>query len=165
MAIVYLGIGSNLGDRSANIEKAMTLLKEHKEIKVLTVSNFIETDPVGGKEQGKFLNGAVKIDTELMPPDLLSQLKIIERRLGRAKTDETNAPRPMDLDILFYDDVVITNGKSLTVPHPRLAERKFVLKPLLEIAPDLVHPKLNKTIKELYEALDPHESHPRFQSA
>ena len=156
MAIVYLGIGSNLGDRAANIEKALALLKEHEDIKVLSVSALIETDPEG-PPQGKFLNGAIKIDTDLMPLDLLTQLKIIERRLGRTKT-EPNAPRPMDLDILFYDDVVIMKGKTLAIPHPRLAQRLFVLKPLSEIAPDLEHPRLNKSVKELYEALLPHES-------
>ena len=153
MAIVYLGIGSNLGDRAANIEKALTLLKEHEEIKILSVSSLIETDPVGGEAQGKFLNGAIQIDTDLMPLDLLAQLKMIERRLGRVKSEEINAPRTLDLDILFYDDVVIVQGKSLAIPHPRLAERSFVLKPLLEIAPNLLHPRLNKTIKALYEAL------------
>lgn len=166
MATVYLAIGSNLGDRSANIEKAMMLLKEHEDIKILAFSSLIETEAEGGRSaQKKFLNGAIKIDTDLLPLDLLSQLKMIERRLGRVKTDEVNAPRPMDLDILFYDDVVIVEGKSLTIPHPRLAERLFVLKPLSEIAPDLIHPRLNKTIKELYESLNPNESHPRFQSA
>ena len=160
MAIVYLGIGSNLGDRSENVEKALALLREHEEIRILAVSQLIETEPQGGPAQGKFLNGAIKIDTDLMPLDLLSQIKMIERRLGRVKSDEVNAPRTMDLDILFYDDVVIVEGKSLTIPHPRLAERAFVLKPLLEIAPDLAHPRLNKTVKELYEALEFHESRP-----
>ena len=158
MAIVYLGIGSNLGDRLANVEKALALLREHEEIKILAVSQLIETEPQGGPAQEKFLNGTLKIDTDLMPLDLLSQIKMIERRLGRVKSDEVNAPRTMDLDILFYDDVVIVEGKSLTIPHPRLAERAFVLKPLLEIAPDLVHPRLNKTVKELYEALESHGS-------
>ncbi|OIO36965.1 MAG: 2-amino-4-hydroxy-6-hydroxymethyldihydropteridine diphosphokinase [Candidatus Omnitrophica bacterium CG1_02_46_14] len=153
MAIVYLGIGSNLGDRTAHIEKALGFLKGHEEIKVLAVSALIETDPEGGLPQGKFLNGAIKIDTDLMPLDLLSQLKIIERRLGRVKSEVLNAPRPMDLDILFYDDVVIMSGKTLRIPHPRVAERIFVLKPLLEIAPDLVHPRLNRTIKELLALL------------
>ena len=164
MALIYLGIGSNLGDRAANVEKALALLKEHEEIKVLAVSNLIETEPQGGPEQGKFINGAVKIESDLMPLDLLAQLKMIERRLGRVKS-EPNSPRPMDLDILFYDDVVIVEGKSLAIPHPRLAERMFVLKPLLEIAPDLVHPRLHKSIKELYEALLSNESSQRFQSA
>ena len=164
MATVYLGVGSNLGDRSAHIDKALTLLKENEDIRVLAVSEFFETEPRGGSPQGKYLNGAIKIDTDLMPLDLLTQLKMIERRLGRVKTEELNAPRPMDLDILFYDDVVILEGKSLTIPHPRLAEREFVLKPLAEIAPDLVHPRLSKTIKQLYEAFQPDEDHTRSQS-
>ena len=163
MAIVYLGIGSNVGDRAANVEKALTLLKEHEDIKVLAVFALIETDPEG-PPQGKFLNGAIKIDTDLMPLDLLSQLKLIERRLGRVKA-VPNAPRSMDLDILFYDDVVIMNGKTLTIPHPRIAERLFVLKPLFEIAPNLVHPRLNKSIKELLEGFSCHEGSQRFQGA
>ena len=160
MPLVYLGIGSNLGDRQANIDKALALLKENKEIQVQTVSALIEPDPegearlpaVGQGLQEKFLNGAIKIDTDLLPLELLSQLKMIERRLGRSKSPP-HASRSMDLDILFYGDVVILEGKTLSIPHPRLAQRKFVLQPLLEIAPDLVHPKLKKTIKQLYEQL------------
>src|SRR3989338_10728378 len=152
MAVVYLGIGSNLGDRQANIDKAIGLLKENKEIKIQAVSALIETEPEGEGLEGKFLNGAIKMDTDLLPLDLLSQLKAVERRLGRAKS-APNMPRTMDLDILFYEDVVIFEGKNLHIPHPRLAKRKFVLQPLLEIAPDLVHPKLKKTIKQLYEEL------------
>lgn len=151
MAIVFLGIGSNLGDRQANIDKAIALLKENQDVGILTVSSFIETEPEGGPPQGNFLNGALKIKTDLLPLELLSQLKMIERRLGRAK-GEPNSPRPIDLDILFYDDVVIVEGKSLTIPHPRLTQRTFVLKPLMEVAPDFVHPRLKKTVKELYEA-------------
>lgn len=150
MATVFLGVGSNVGDRRANIEKALGILKEHEDIDVLAVSSLIETEPQGGPEQGLFLNGALKIKTSLFPTDLLSQLKIIERRLGRTKT-EVNGPRTLDLDILFYDDVVILEGKSLTIPHPRLTQRLFVLEPLLEIAPDFVHPRLGKTVRELHE--------------
>ena len=148
MADVFLGIGSNMGDREANIEKALGLLKEDKDVKLVSVSRFIETEPDGGPPQGKFLNGAARIRTDLMPLELLSRLKNVERRLGRVRS-EPNAPRPMDLDILFYDDVVIAEGKNLKIPHPRLAERLFVLKPLTEIAPDFVHPKLRKTVGEL----------------
>ena len=165
MSLVYLGIGSNLGDRAANVDKALGFLKEHEDIKVLAVSSLIETDPEGGAPQSKFLNGAMKIETDLKPLDLLSQLKMIERRLGRVKSDEPNSPRSMDLDILFYDDVVIVSGKTLSIPHPKIAERLFVLKPLFEIAPDLVHPRLNRTVKELLESLQSHEGSQRFQSA
>ena len=152
MATVLLGIGSNRGDRQANIDKALALLKEHQEIELLAVSSTIETEPVGGPPQGRFLNAAAKIKTALSPLELLAQLKIIERRLGRTKA-ELNAPRPMDLDILFYDDVVILEGKSLCLPHPRLASRLFVLKPLSEIAPEWVHPRFQKTVRQLYEEL------------
>lgn len=152
MATVYIGIGSNTGDREANIQKALGILKEHEEIDIKAVSSFIETDPVGGPPQDKYLNGALKISTDLRPLDLLTQLQIIERRLGRHKTEE-NGPRPIDLDILFFDDVVIVDGKNLCVPHPRAAERYFVLKPLSEIAPDLVHPRLGKRVDELLALL------------
>ena len=153
MAVVYIGIGSNLGDRRANIDRALSLLKEEKEIEVQAVSKMIETEPVGGPEQGLFLNGVLRVRTDLLPLDLLSKLKNIERRLGRQRSDERNRPRTMDLDILFYDDVVIVDGRTLTIPHPRLAERRFVLEPLSELAPDFVHPRLGKTVRELKESL------------
>jgi 2-amino-4-hydroxy-6-hydroxymethyldihydropteridine diphosphokinase len=149
MAVVYLGVGSNLGEREQNIQKAISLLKENEDIQVAAVSALIESEAQGGPPQGNFLNGALRIETDLLPLELLSHLKNIERRLGRPKNAGLNQPRPIDLDILFYDDVVIVNGKNLTVPHPRLHERPFVLKPLLELAPDLVHPKINKTVRQL----------------
>ncbi len=167
MPDVLIGIGSNLGDRAANIERAITLLKEKDDIDVLQVSSFIETTPEGGVPQGDFLNGAAKLRTELSPLDLLSRLKNVERRLGRVRKDsEPGAPRTIDLDILFYDDIVIVDGKNLDIPHPRLATREFVLKPLLEIAPDFVHPRLNKSVRELLESLAvKHENHGRQPEA
>lgn len=152
MSIVYLGIGSNMGDREAHIQKAVALLRENENVQVLAASGLVETEPEGGPPQGKFLNGALKIKTDLMPVDLLAALKNIERRCGRTKA-APNAPRTMDLDILFYDDVVIVEGKTLSVPHSKLHERLFVLKPLSEIAPDLVHPRFQKTVRELLENL------------
>ncbi len=152
MTTVYLGIGCNLGDRVANIARAIQLLREHDEIEVVRVSEFMESEPEGGLEQPIFLNGAIQIKTELSPLELLSQLKMIERRLGRTKSTP-NTARPMDLDILFYDDVVIVEGKTLSIPHPRLQTRVFVLKPLSEIAPDFVHPRLKRSVRELYENL------------
>ena len=159
MADVYLGIGSNMGDRQANIHRAIQYLQEHEDIQVVAVSSMIETDPEEaclpdrqGLPQEKFLNGALHIKTDLLPLDLLSQLKMIERRLGRQKS-APNSPRPMDLDILFYDDVVIRGGKTLSIPHPRLDKRAFVLRPLLEIAPALSHPRSQKTVRELLDSL------------
>jgi 2-amino-4-hydroxy-6-hydroxymethyldihydropteridine diphosphokinase len=152
MAIVYIAVGSNVGDRQTHIQKAVALLRENEDTQVLAVSSLIETAPEGLLSQGKFLNGALKIKTDLMPVDLLGALKNIERRCGRTKS-EPNAPRTLDLDILFYDDVVIVEGKTLSIPHPRLHERLFVLKPLSEIAPELVHPRLQKTVRELLDAL------------
>ena len=143
-----MGVGSNMGDRLANIERSICLLREHEDIKVLSFSSWIETEAQGGLPQGKFLNGVIQIYTDLLPLDLLSQIKMIERRLGRKKT-VPNAPRPIDLDILFYDDVVIVKGKNLNLPHPRLTERRFVLEPLAQIAPDLIHPRLKKSVKDL----------------
>ena len=157
MATVFLGIGSNVGDRQAHIQKAVALLRENEHVQVTQVSSLIETEPQGacppdrrGVVQGNFLNGAIRIQTDLMPNDLLAALKNIERRCGRTKT-ETNGPRTLDLDILLYDDVVIVEGKTLSIPHPRMAERDFVMGPLAEIAPEAVHPRLQKTVREILE--------------
>ena len=136
MTIAYLGVGSNLGDREANIKKAIGFLGGIKKMKVTKISRFIESDPVGGPPQGKYLNGAVKIETELTPRDLLKAVKDIEKRVGRADTVR-NGPRVMDIDILAYDDVVVDED-DLKIPHPRMYERDFVKIPLKEIAPDLI---------------------------
>lgn len=154
MALVYLAIGSNLGDRQANMDKALAVLREGEDIEVVAVSSFIETEAEGGpRDQPMYLNGAAKLRTALSPLELLGRLKNIERRCGRTKTDERNAPRPLDLDILFYDDVVIVDGKTLSIPHPRLENRRFVLEPLVQIAADFFHPRLRKTVRELLDAL------------
>ncbi len=165
MALVYAAIGSNLGDRQANIDRAVELLREDEDIDVLAVSKIIETEFQGeGPEQGSFLNGALKLKTDLLPLDLLSRLKGVERRLGRVKAQGLNQPRTMDLDILFYDDVVIVDGRSLCIPHPRLHERLFVLEPLAELAPDLIHPRFGKTMQDLYQELT-HASSEKPQGA
>jgi 2-amino-4-hydroxy-6-hydroxymethyldihydropteridine diphosphokinase len=132
MVECYLGIGSNLGDRQKNIKLAIKKINSLKDTKVIKISRIIETKPVGGpRKQGKFLNAALKIKTNLTPSVLLKKLKNIECELGRTKTVRYG-PRPIDLDILFYGDKII-NTKKLNVPHPKIFEREFVIKPLLEI--------------------------------
>jgi len=132
MATCYLGIGSNLGDRTKFIRLAIKKINALKETKVIKVSKIIETKPVGGlRNQGTFLNAALKIKTNLSPYILLKKLKKIEKELGRKKSVRWG-PRTIDLDILFYGDKII-NRKDLNIPHPKVFERDFVIKPLLEI--------------------------------
>lgn len=151
MITSYIAFGSNMGDRNKNIDKALEYLKELDGITVKRVSSIYETQPVGGPQQSAFLNGVMEIETMLLPDELLDRLKGIEARLGRVKTQE-NSPRPIDLDIIFYQDIVI-DGERIRIPHPRMQEREFVLRGLCEIAPDFLHPRLNKTVKQLYEEL------------
>ena len=154
MTDVYLGVGSNLGDKQENIRKAIELLQE--KCAVRAVSSLYSTEPVGFADQDWFLNGAVKIETELAPADLRSFLRSIEERLGK-KSIRKNGPRTIDLDILFYGSRTI-NEADLTIPHPRLHERLFVLAPLGEICPDFVHPLLNRKIRELKSGMrDKHQ--------
>ena len=133
--ISYIGLGSNLGDRLANINKAIEYLKENQDITVERVSSIIETEPQGGPPQGKFLNAVVKIKTTLKPKELLKVLQNIEEKLGRVRTIK-NGPRTIDLDILLYGNEKI-DEPDLKVPHPRMGERSFVLGPLLEIEPNI----------------------------
>ena len=149
MVTAYLGLGSNLGDRKQNLAQAMDLLSQHLAIKKL--SSVYETEPVGYKEQPLFLNAVCRVSMGLSPENLLRLTKKIEAKLGRTP-GPSNAPRLIDIDILFYDNEVL-NDKELTIPHPRLVERAFVLVPLAEIAPDLVHPGNKKTVKELLDKL------------
>ena len=147
---VFLGFGANLGNRQSNILQALQYVQTRTSIKKL--SSFYETEPVGYADQPKFLNIACKLETELQPVDLLHFLKWIEKRMGR-QTTFRNAPRPIDIDILLYDDLILENP-DLQLPHPRLPERAFVLVPLAEIAPELVHPGLHKTVMEMLNKVD-----------
>lgn len=133
MAIVYLGIGSNQGNRYQYIQKALCLL-EAEGIVIQKISSIIETTPVGGPPQDDFLNAVLKIATSLTPQELLKVLKKIEHNLGREKT-VCNGPRPMDLDILLYDHLKLQTP-LLTIPHPRMWRRAFVVNPLKEIYPN-----------------------------
>lgn len=130
--ISYIGIGSNLGNRRKNIERAIKSIDRLKDTSVIKTSRIIETEPVGLISQGKFLNAVLKISTNFPPRTLLGNLQKIERQLGRPNNHARNSPRTIDLDILFYADELI-NTKDLRVPHPRIGEREFVIKPLLEV--------------------------------
>jgi len=132
IALCYLGLGSNLGDRRKNIRSALERIGDLKDTRIIKLSRIIETDPVGGpRKQRKFLNAALKIQTRLTPVVLLRRLKGIERDLGRVSRRRL-WPRPIDLDILLYENRTIRR-KNLIVPHPRIFERRFVLEPLAEL--------------------------------
>ncbi|MBE0415020.1 MAG: 2-amino-4-hydroxy-6-hydroxymethyldihydropteridine diphosphokinase [Dehalococcoidia bacterium] len=142
---VYLGLGSNLGDRKANLEKALQLLSERLAIE--QISSLYETAPVGHEEQSLFLNVVCRTQTDLEPFQLLSLIKGIEVSLGRVPSFP-NAPRPIDVDILFYGDLVMETPE-LTIPHPRIKERAFVLIPLFELDAALLHPPSGERISAL----------------
>ena len=148
---VFIGLGSNLGNRKENINKAIELLKNTKGIKIIKTSSIIETEPYGKTDQPNFLNCVIEINTEINPEHLLEICNKIENELGRIRKEKWG-PRTIDLDILFIDDFVIRTP-DLVVPHPEVHLRNFVLTSLMEIAPDFIHPVFNKTIKEIYQKL------------
>jgi len=146
---VYLSLGSNLGDREANLREAVRRLEDFG--RIVAVSSFYETEPVEFTNQPWFLNIALELETELMPRQLLAALLKIEREMGRRRL-QPKGPRLIDIDILLFGSAVISDPK-LTVPHPAMHERDFVLKPLAEIAPDAKHPVFKHSIKRLLEDL------------
>ena len=151
--IVYLALGTNLGDRLANLKQAIASLTPQMEVKAK--SQVYETPPWGFEDQPKYLNQVIKVNTYLEPEPLLKHLKRLEVALGRQESFP-NGPRLIDIDILFYDDLVV-NKPLLVIPHPRLQERGFVLLPLMDIAPNLIHPVSRKSIREMAAVSDVRE--------
>lgn len=144
---VHLSLGSNLGDREVNVQKALEALKAVAGVAVIAVSHYYETEPVGVAEQPDFLNVAAEIETELAPLELLNTVKEIEARLGRTPSEHWG-PRVIDIDIILWGNQVITT-EPLTAPHKEFRKRAFVLAPLAEIAPEAVDPVTGKTVTEL----------------
>ncbi len=151
---VYLSLGSNLGDREANLRSAIAALDALG--KVTAVSSLYETEPVEFRAQPWFLNCAVAMETELMPKQFLARVQAIEQQLGRRRV-QPKGPRTIDVDILLFGNSVV-DTPALVIPHPAMHERRFVLEPLAEIAPEARHPVLKRTVREMRDALPPGEA-------
>lgn len=154
MAIVYLSLGSNLGDRVGYIQQATSLLSANSDINIIATSSFYETEPWLMATDNWFVNAIVQISTTLSPEKLLDECQRIEHQLGRLqKKDKTYHDRTIDIDIIFYDNLIL-NNERLTIPHKHFHKRVFMLVPMLEIAEDFVHPFFGKTVESLYEEID-----------
>lgn len=146
--VVFIGVGSNLGNREKNIKKAILKINKLLQTSIVATSSIINTKPIGKRDQPDFLNCIIRIETNFNAEKLLTQLKKIESDMGRIRGEKWG-PRIIDLDILFFNDEII-NTKNLQIPHPEILERKFVLNSMNEIAPEFVHPIEKKTIEQLY---------------
>ncbi len=159
MAIVYLSLGSNLGDRVGYLQQATSLLSAVPEIKIVATSSFYESEPWQMNSENWFVNAVVQISTTLSPEELLKECKRIETQLGRGEREfspdgkKIYKDRTIDIDILFYDDKII-NTPDLTIPHKFFHKRAFLMVPMLEIAQDFIHPLFKKTVTELYDELE-----------
>ena len=145
--IAYLGLGSNIGERISYIQRVITELNDSRNINILKESSIYETEPWGNIDQDNYLNSVLKIETDLGPMELLLELKSLEKKIGRSESKKWSE-REIDIDILFYGDLVIQN-ENIKIPHSLIEERKFVLVPLAEIAPEFIHPVLNKSAVQL----------------
>lgn len=154
MSVAFLSLGSNKGDRLSVIQQAVNFLSADNSIEIAAASSFYETEPWGKKNQNWFVNAVIAVRTELSPVELLRVCQDIEARLGRKRELEEHwGERPIDIDILFYDNLIFSN-EILTIPHKFVHKRAFALVPMLEIKTNYVHPVLNKTISELHEELE-----------
>jgi 2-amino-4-hydroxy-6-hydroxymethyldihydropteridine diphosphokinase len=151
MKTAYLSLGSNVGDRKANLRDALRRLREPEKLEIARISPLYETEPVDVESQPWFLNIAVQIETSLFPMQLLGRIGRVEEAMGRKRV-RAKGPRPIDIDIVLYGSFVIETPK-LTVPHPRMKERRFVLEPMVELAPDLRHPVTRQSMRELLGAI------------
>jgi 2-amino-4-hydroxy-6-hydroxymethyldihydropteridine diphosphokinase len=156
--VVYLSLGSNVGDRAANLHTAIEKIKTIGDVRA--VSAFYETEPVEMTAQPWFLNCVVKLETEKMPRQLIAAILNLEQEMGRQRK-QFKGPRSIDIDILLFGSSIV-EIKGLTIPHPRMHERRFVLEPLAEIAPDARHPALKRTARELRDSLSPGQTVKRF---
>ena len=152
MAEIYLGLGTNLGDKEANLDMAMEEIRKQVG-EILSLSAYYITEPWGFDSKNAFLNAVCKISTSLSPLDVLLTTQSIEKDLGRMKKSVNGqySDRPIDIDILLYNDIVL-DSPNLTIPHPLMHKRTFVMEPLSEIAPELVHPVLHKSMKEILKS-------------
>jgi len=148
MALVFMGLGSNIGDKESNFLEAIDCIERSGDMKITARSGFYLTRPEGGPPQADYLNGVIGVKTSLSPEECLGVVKKIEKEMGR-ELKGRNHPRIIDIDILTYNDLVHVSDE-LTIPHPRMHQRYFVLKGLSEIAPGFVHPATGRTIRELY---------------